>query len=1019
MKSLKIFLALFFIFSAVTLSQKKEIKEYILSHPLNISQANTSYVYKPYSTSADTIRIVAVLVQFKEDNDPLSTGNGKFDLSNKYYNPNTQRDTVIDSPPYDSAYFADHLLFLKNYYYKSSKGKLVINYELFTRVIDLPKKMQEYSPQKNESFLKLGELFKDTWNAADSTINFSGFDQNKTAYVIFHSGTGRDVDLTSLYGYDPTPYDIPSVYLGLKNLKEFYGISYNGYQTGEGLFIQNSLIIPSTELRELDLISGKFLIELGINGILAGSFGSYLGLPDLFNTVSGKTAIGRFGLMDGQSIFSYSGIFPPEPSAWEKYYLGWINPFVISSGNAEYNINTSSVPYSQESTVYKILINSTEYFLLENRNRNPFNTGQRIYTRNRAFKDSTLYTKDQSGFISYDISKIQGNVTDVSYPDWSLPGSIDDTSNFSGGILIWHIDENVINAKFQSNTINNDINHKGVDVEEAKGSQDIGVTFNTVFGEVTGDGYFVDFWYNGNHYVPSSIYKNEFTPTSIPNTYSYSLANNNIHITNFDTIGASMTFRVRIGSDIIKPVTGFPKYVGMPVKGASNPVAFDVNGDDIEELFVNTLDGIYGFKNNGMPLSNDSTGKILPLYGITTPAVCYSPALNSLRLIAVSKTSPNSSGVGLFKFDNNFNITDSLVETITGNYFTSSPLVFDSVKIVIGSEGMVFYKNLVTLQSGFTDTNSGQVYQLSKTSPHSFIYSVDSQYISTGNITGINSVDNIRTTDNSVILNSKQILSRYGIEGIKIPFTLADINKDKKQEILIADKGKLYAFNGNEVLMDYFPLTKIKGEVSSGMVTADIDNDGLIDILTITSAGDMYAVNTEGRILNGFPIKTGIPFGGTPALYNSSDTLCIAVYGSDGYLYAYKTGYQYFENNILWKNVNGDKYFSNNNFKSLYLPVVYSEKLPADRLYNWPNPVYDSKTYIRYYLNGNSGTVNIKILDLSGELITKLAGSNYSNSDNEVVWDVSNVQSGIYYGVIEAEIDGSTETKIIKIAVVK
>jgi hypothetical protein len=480
-----------------------------------------------------------------------------------------------------------------------------------------------------------------------------------------------------------------------------------------------------------------------------------------------------------------------------------------------------------------------------------------------------------------------------------------------------------------------------------------------------------------------------------------------------------MTFRVKIGSDIIKPVAGFPRYVGMPFAGASNPVAFDVNGDNIEELFVNTLNGIYGFRNNGLPFSSDSTGKILPLYGVFTPAICYSPALNSLRLIAVSRTAPNSSSLGLFKFDNNLNITDSLIETVTGNYFTSSPLVFDSNKIVIGAAGMIYFKNLSTLQSGFTDTNSGLVYQLSKTSSGSFAYTIDSQFISTGNITGFNSVDNIKSTDNSVILNSKQILSRYGIEGIKIPFTLADINKDKKQEILIADKGKLYAFNGNEVLMDYFPSTKIKGDVASGIVSADIDNDGLIDIITITSDGDLYAVNTEGRVLNGFPIKTGIPAGSTPALFNSSDTLCVAVYGSDGYLYAYKTGYQYFENNILWKNVSGDKYFSNNNFKSLFSSVVYSEKLPADKVYNWPNPVYDSKTYIRYYLNGNTSTVNIKILDLSGELITKLAGSNYSNSDNEVVWDVSNVQSGIYYGVIEADIDGSKETKIIKIAVVK
>jgi len=81
--------------------------------------------------------------------------------------------------------------------------------------------------------------------------------------------------------------------------------------------------------------------------------------------------------------------------------------------------------------------------------------------------------------------------------------------------------------------------------------------------------------------------------------------------------------------------------------------------------------------------------------------------------------------------------------------------------------------------------------------------------------------------------------------------------------------------------------------------------------------------------------------------------------------------------------------------------------------------VYDSKTYIRYYLNGTPSEVIIKILDLSGELVVALPSKGVANADNEVVWDVSTVQSGIYYGVVEATIDGAKETKIIKIAVVK
>ena len=88
-------------------------------------------------------------------------------------------------------------------------------------------------------------------------------------------------------------------------------------------------------------------------------------------------------------------------------------------------------------------------------------------------------------------------------------------------------------------------------------------------------------------------------------------------------------------------------------------------------------------------------------------------------------------------------------------------------------------------------------------------------------------------------------------------------------------------------------------------------------------------------------------------------------------------------------------------------------------MYNWPNPVYEHQTYIRYFLNGNAATVAVKILDLARALVTSLTGTAFSNSENEITWNVADVQSGIYYGVVEANIDGATETRIIKIAVVK
>src|SRR5690606_34876304 len=283
----------------------------------------------------------------------------------------------------------------------------------------LPNNMETYAPRQNENLSRLGNLFTDAWTLADNNINFSNYNPQTTAFVIFHAGVGRDVDLASILGFDPTPFDLPTVYLGLNNLKEFYGGGYNGYQTNEGFFIQNSLIIPSTELRELDLISGNFLLELGINGILCASFGSYLGLPDLFNTNTGSTAIGRFGLMDGQGLFSFNGVFPPEPCAWSKTYLGWVEPITISAGQySNLAIKNLSSGLHSDSLMYKVLISSKEYFLIENRNRDESGTGQVVHMRNRAFNDSLTFLKDTDDFNFFDVTALGGNITDVKTPDW-------------------------------------------------------------------------------------------------------------------------------------------------------------------------------------------------------------------------------------------------------------------------------------------------------------------------------------------------------------------------------------------------------------------------------------------------------------------------------------------------------------------------------------------------------------------------------------------------------------------------
>lgn len=276
------------------------------SHLLKTT-SDVSAVHRLHTTQAfpETLHVLAAMVDFKTDNDSRTTGNGQFDLS-------AWTSGLIDPPPHDRTYFQNHLAFVENYFRRVSDGRIVIQGTVLDSVYTLPNQMSYYSsPQTSATNIELGYLMNDTWHTVDSVTPGIPF-HNYQAFIIFHAGVGRDVDLSSCTGYDLTPFDIPSIYLNIASLQKMFGTSYGGViVNGGGDTVKNSMILPETESRDNPCTLPESILQLGINGLLAASVGSHLGLPDLFDTQTGASGIGRFGLMDGQAIFSWSGIFPP------------------------------------------------------------------------------------------------------------------------------------------------------------------------------------------------------------------------------------------------------------------------------------------------------------------------------------------------------------------------------------------------------------------------------------------------------------------------------------------------------------------------------------------------------------------------------------------------------------------------------------------------------------------------------------------------------------------------------------
>ncbi|MBI3189750.1 MAG: hypothetical protein HYZ33_03785, partial [Ignavibacteriales bacterium] len=399
-------------------SFSQEKQRVVFDHQLKSSSEQT-IVHRQINTTQsfpETLHVLCAMVEFQEDNDGRTNGNGHFDLSDSL-------QLIIDPPPHNKNYFSQHLTFAQNYFRKASDEKFIIVGDVLDSVYRVPQKMQYYSPPRGSSDnTKIGLLMNDAWHVVDSVTPGIPF-QNYDAFIIFHAGVGRDV-ASEIKELDPTPFDIPSIYLNLSTLQTIFGSSYQGVPVADSsYFIRNTMILPETESRKVSTILGSYLLQLGINGLVVASIGSHLGLPDLFDTKTGRTGIGRFGLMDGQSIFSWFGVFPPEPSAWEKTFLGWVNPITISSGDSMYSLPAVSMSNNPD-TIYKVLITAKEYFLVENRNRDADTNGVTItYSLGRNTYQRTWY-RDTANFNAYDIDSLYGTIIDVDEFDWSLPGGV-------------------------------------------------------------------------------------------------------------------------------------------------------------------------------------------------------------------------------------------------------------------------------------------------------------------------------------------------------------------------------------------------------------------------------------------------------------------------------------------------------------------------------------------------------------------------------------------------------------------
>jgi hypothetical protein len=951
-------------------------------------------------TQQDTLKILAVMVEFAEDRDAATFGNGKFgSIYSRDYGT-----TIIDPLPHDRTYFENHLLFVKNYFTKVSGGMMNINYFVLPDTVTVSKTMRNYSPPPNSNELTpVAEFAKEVWFKADSinpAFPFSDYD----VFLIFHAGVGRDISLPGSLGNER---DLPSVYLSPAALNKIYP-GFTGFPVNSGNTIMNSAVIPETESRELSSFGSTFLFEISINGLLAATIASHLGLPDLFDTETGLSAIGRFGLMDGQSIFAYMGLFPPEPSAWEKIFLGWEVP-----GEAEFDINNYSLTAPAiagltDTTILKINISSSEYFLLENRQRDVNTNGAVVTYISNGEILTRVFTKDTTGFYSYSVDSLEGVIVDVDEFDWALPGN---------GIVIWHIDENIINQKIADNKINSDMNRRGVDVEEADGVQDIGVRFQTIFGDViVGEGEQRDMWFAGND---ATLFKNRFSSDTRPDTKTNTGANSLITIQNFSPNANRMSFDVIYGDSVIKPVTAVRLNLpsgNIELNNIKNSNLFSVVTSDNN---VNIYDESGMLHNTLTDFSSTKTasyfsGDSIFIAGINRDLNIYvaagiSAPINLKITSAAHFTTPPvliNSGEKLFAGNNNgmiyiINLPDMSIDSV--EYAGISGIQ------QIAADGE-FYAFIARKGNGFVYLDKERREVALGYPPGEIVLTKNSsgQYVSIVSGPGKRDIIIEGRLTSSVTLNNV---------NNNLSLALSDIRQDGNNYFLSSDGSEFKVYNINGFPAENFPFRDSQGEIFDEFIlSADFEGDNASEIITSTRDGRITAIDgRSGKMVTGFPVSAGVRLKGSPVIYNNGSTK-LAVIDSAGNFYIWNIS------SIPGKFYWSEKYGNSGN--SSFIPAAQNDNyvnafFPKEKVYNYPNPVYDGRTFIRFYVSENS-KINIKIFDIAGALVDELNTDASGGTDGEVLWNAQNVQSGVYLARVEAAgSGGKTETSIIKIAVVK
>lgn len=381
---------------------------------------------------------------------------------------------------HDSVFFDVQMQRVADYFGSVSRGRFELRWQVHGELINVGRPMGYYGDDDSSS-TRLSQLSAEVVARIDDDVDFSGFD----TLVLIHAGAGRETDILG-----DSPEQIFSNYLDRRDFEEARAAGYldqPSIPTAEGP-LEHVIVLPESESQD-PLPAAGLNGFFGKLGVYCFEFGLRLGMLNLSDfTPSGRPdsqGIGNFGLM-GYGLFNGVGLVPAPPCAMNRWLMGWVDAVdVTTDADLRLAAINEAAPAAGDTLLLRVPIDDRQYWLVEYRLQDPdgdlfFDFSDSNGNLIPDFWDADSATGDGRPSSSFDPATDVWESTLGAEWDFFTSDSSARTPDRcmrggGSGLLIWHVDEAVIARAVLGGETNpnDDAQHKGVDLEEADGIQDL------------------------------------------------------------------------------------------------------------------------------------------------------------------------------------------------------------------------------------------------------------------------------------------------------------------------------------------------------------------------------------------------------------------------------------------------------------------------------------------------------------------------------------------------------------------